>query len=115
MWRSRLHPRVSFADVALFKTLCDILPSYIQLKLNEPFPLLITTPDCTIYNPTTGKHLLVYLDGFQAHRHREERDEQINGFLERKGVPYLRFPYNPPLTKRQLKEITETILREVEG
>jgi len=66
-----------------------------------------TYPD--IYFPQAD--LACYLDG-PPHRHTKisMRDRQIDRDLEASGIPYLRFPYKPPLSNMRRREIVQQIL-----
>lgn len=101
-----MHPRVSNAEIAVFKAL-SAQGLTEGMVTQQTIILKSTVPDFCWLN----KRKLVYLDGIQAHRSAkaQQRDEEITDMLENQGWQVLRIPYNPPLTKKSLQEIMETI------
>jgi very-short-patch-repair endonuclease len=78
---------------------------------NREIVLEATIPD--FWFP--AKKVAVYLDGEQVHSssHALERDDRITAVLEKRGVRVLRFRYRPPLSKKCLAEIVESIMEAV--
>jgi very-short-patch-repair endonuclease len=107
-YKTRLHPKVSNAELELFKALsmAGLTGGMITQK---PIVLKSTIPDFC----WPEKRKIVYLDGLQAHSgdEQQERDEEIRELLEAQGWDVLRIPYEPPLTEANLREILATIKR----
>jgi very-short-patch-repair endonuclease len=97
-----MHPKVSKAEIDLFKTLsASGLTS--GMVTQQPIILRSTIPDfCWM-----EKRKIVYLDGKQVHKKDKqlERDEEIDNLLTRQGWNVLRIPYDPPLTEKGLAKI----------
>ena len=105
-FKRRMHPKVSKAEIEVFKALSAAgLTS--GMVTQKTIVLKSTIPDFCWLN----KRKIVYLDGLQAHSSdkQQKRDEEICDLLTAKGWEVLRIPYEPPLSKRALKEIIETI------
>ena len=102
-YKKRLHPSVSNAELEVFKELSrrDLTKGMVT---QQPIILKATIPDFM----WKEKRKSVYLDG-QVHRKRQEKDEEIDNLLEIKGWNVLRIPYDAPLTKEKLTEITNQI------
>jgi very-short-patch-repair endonuclease len=105
-FKRRMHPKVSKAEIEVFKALSAAgLTS--GMVTQKTIVLKSTIPDFCWLN----KRKIVYLDGLQAHSNdkQQKRDEEICDLLTAHGWEVLRIPYEPPLSKRALKEIIETI------
>ena len=103
-----MHPRVSQAEIAVFKALSKAgLTS--GMVTQKPIILKSTIPDFCWMN----KRKIVYLDGIPVHSRdkQQERDNEIDELLEAQGWDVLRIPYNPPITEKGLSEIMATIKR----
>ena len=105
-YKSRLHPKVSKAEIEVFKALSasGLTGGMVTQK---PIILKSTIPDfCWL-----EKRKVVYLDGLQAHAgdEQQEWDAEVQELLELKGWEVLRIPYDPPLTEKALTEIIDTI------
>jgi len=105
-YKSRLHPKVSKAEIEVFKALSasGLTNSMVTQKT---IVLKSTIPDfCWL-----DKRKIVYLDGLQAHSgdKQQDRDEEIRYLLEAQGWDVLRIPYEPPLTEKSLQEIIALI------
>lgn len=101
-YKDRMHPKVSNAELELFKALsAQGLTS--GMLTQKPIILKSTIPDFC----WPEKRKIVYLDGAQVHKKDKarERDEEIDDLLELQGWEVLRIVYNPPLTSKALKEI----------
>lgn len=105
-YKDRMHPRVSNAELELFKALSAQGLTGGMLT-QKPIILKSTIPDFC----WPEKRKVVYLDGAQVHRKDKarERDEEIDELLELQGWEVLRIPYDPPLTSKVLKDIMVTI------
>ena len=105
-YKDRMHPRVSNAELELFKAL-SIQGLTGGMLTQKPIILKSTIPDFC----WPEKRKIVYLDGAQVHRKDKarERDEEIDEMLELQGWEVLRIPYDPPLTAKALQEILITI------
>jgi len=105
-YKDRMHPKVSNAELELFKALSvqGLTSGMLTQKL---IILKSTIPDFC----WPEKRKIVYLDGAQVHKKDKarERDEEIDDLLELQGWEVLRIVYNPPLTTKALKEIMEKI------
>ena len=105
-YKSRLHPRVSNAELEVFKELSQagLTDGMVTQKT---IVLKSTIPDfCWLQ-----KRKAVYLDGLQAHLgdKQKERDEEASELLKLKGWEVLRIPYEPPLSEKALRQIIEEI------
>jgi very-short-patch-repair endonuclease len=101
-----MHPKVSKAEIEVFKALsADGLTS--GMVSQKTIVLKSTVPDFCWLN----KRKAVYLDGKQVHSsdRQKERDEEVIKLLEAKGWEVLRILYEPPLSKKSLKETVRKI------
>ena len=107
-YKARLHPKVSNAEIELFKAL-SLAGLTGGMVTQKPIVLKSTIPDFC----WPEKRKMVYLDGLQAHSgdEQQERDEEIRELLEAQGWDVLRVPYEPPLNDANLREILGTIKR----
>ena len=107
-YKARLHPKVSNAEIELFKAL-SIAGLTGGMVTQKPIVLKSTIPDFC----WPEKRKIVYLDGLQAHSgdEQQERDEEIRELLEAQGWDVLRISYEPPLNDANLREILATIKR----
>jgi very-short-patch-repair endonuclease len=105
-YKERMHPKVSNAELELFKALSAQGLTGGMLT-QKPIILKSTIPDFC----WPEKRKIVYLDGAQVHRKDKarERDEEIDELLELQGWEVLRITYNPPLTVKALQEIMTKI------
>jgi very-short-patch-repair endonuclease len=105
-YKERMHPKVSNAELELFKALSAQGLTGGMLT-QKPIILKSTIPDFC----WPEKRKIVYLDGAQVHSKDKarERDEEIDELLERQGWEVLRITYNPPLTAKALQEIMGNI------
>jgi very-short-patch-repair endonuclease len=103
-----LHPKVSNAEIELFKAL-SIAGLTGGMVTQKPIVLKATIPDFC----WPEKRKVVYLDGLQVHSgdKQQAKDEEICELLELQGWDVLRIPYEPPLTEKVLDEILATIKR----
>ncbi len=105
-----MHPRVSNAEIELFKALsaADLTGGMVTQKT---IILKSTIPDFCWLN----KKKAVYLDGLQVHskEKQESRDKEIDGLLKSKGWEVLRIPYDPPMNEKTKLDIVELIKRFV--
>ena len=101
-----MHPRVSKAEIEVFKELSKkgLTKGMVTQKT---IVLKSTLPDFCWLN----KRKAVYLDGKQAHFSdiQKELDEEINELLQKKGWKVLRILYEPPISKKTLKETVKKI------
>jgi very-short-patch-repair endonuclease len=106
MFRERLHPRVSNAEVEVFKVL-SASGLTGGLVTQQPIVLKSTVPDFCW--PQLRK--VVYLDGSQVHAKSkvEARDEEIDCLLELQGWQVLRIRYDAPLSKLGLQQVLAKI------
>ncbi len=97
-----MHPKVSNAELELFKALSAQGLTGGMLT-QKPIILKSTIPDFC----WPEKRKIVYLDGAQVHKKDKarERDEEIDELLELQGWEVLRIIYNPPLTTKALQDI----------
>ncbi|MDR0371986.1 MAG: endonuclease domain-containing protein [Nitrososphaerota archaeon] len=105
-YKQRMHPRVSRAEIELFKALstANLTGGMVTQK---PIILKFTIPDfCWM-----EKRKIVYLDGRQVHStdKAERRDQEIDELLELQGWSVLRIVYDPPLTDEELQRVMEQI------
>jgi very-short-patch-repair endonuclease len=107
-YKSRLHPKVSKAEIEVFKSLsASGLTS--GMVTQKPIILKSTIPDfCWL-----EKRKVVYLDGLKAHAgdKQQEWDAEVQDLLELQGWEVLRILYDPPLTEKTLMEIIDAIRR----
>ncbi|MCW4017218.1 MAG: DUF559 domain-containing protein [Candidatus Bathyarchaeota archaeon] len=105
-YKNRMHPKVSNAEMAVFKALsAQGLTS--GMVTQQPIVLKSTIPDfCWL-----SKRKIVFLDGVPVHTkdRAQQRDAEIDELLELQGWEVLRIPYDPPLTEKALQEIMATI------
>lgn len=109
-YKNRMHPKVSKAEIDVFKALsAEGLTG--GMVTQKPIVLKSTIPDFCWLN----KRKAVYLDGAQAHSSdkTQERDEEIVDLLSSHGWEVLRIPYDPPLSEDGLREIVAAIKRFV--
>jgi very-short-patch-repair endonuclease len=107
-YKARLHPKVSNAEISLFKAL-SVAGLTSGMITQKTIVLKATIPDFC----WPEKRKIVYLDGLQVHSgdEQQERDEEIKEMLEKQGWDVLRISYQPPLTELSLKDILATIKR----
>jgi len=107
-YKSRMHPKVSNAEIEVFKAL-SASGLTNGMMTQKPIVLKATIPDFCWFD----KRKVVYLDGLQAHSgdKQQDRDEEIRDLLEAQGWEVLRIPYEPPLTEKNLQEIIAEIKR----
>ena len=105
-YRDKLHPKVSRAEIEVFKVLSanGLTKGMVTQKT---IVLKSTIPDFCWLN----KRKAIYLDGKQAHSSdkQKESDTEIFDLLEQKGWKVLRILYEPPISKKVLREIVEKI------
>jgi len=105
-FKNRLHPRVSNAEIEVFKALsaAGLTGGMVTQKT---IVLKCTVPDFCWLN----KRKIVYLDGLQAHSgdKQQKRDEEICELLEAQGWDVLRISYEPPLSEKELRKIVASI------
>ena len=101
-----MHPKVSKAEIEVFKSL-SINGLTNGMVTQRTIVLKSTVPDFCWLN----KRKAVYLDGKQAHSSdkQKEKDEEMTELLEEKGWRVLRILYDPPISKKVLKETIEKI------
>jgi very-short-patch-repair endonuclease len=110
-YKNRLHPRVSNAEIELFKALsAEGLTG--GMVTQKPIILKSTVPDFMWHE----KRKVVYLDGVQVHTKDKQcdRDAEIDELLELQGWEVLRIPYDPPLSQTDLQKIV-SVVREFLG
>ena len=105
-YRDRMHPKVSKAEIEVFKSLSTNGLTN-GMVTQRTIVLKSTVPDFCWLN----KRKAVYLDGKQAHSSdkQKERDEEMVELLEEKGWRVLRILYDPPISKKVLMETVEKI------
>ena len=105
-FRERMHPKVSAAEIEVFKAL-SAKSLTGGLLTQKPIILKSTVPDFC----WPLKHKVVYLDGRQVHSNdkAEDRDKQIDNLLELQGWDVLRIVYDPPLSKQRLQQVVVQI------
>ncbi len=105
-YKTRLHPKVSNAELQLFRALSEAGLTG-GMVTQKPIILKTTVPDFC----WPEKRKIVYLDGKQVHSsdEQQERDQEIQELLEAQGWDVLRIPYEPPMPEACLKEILVTI------
>jgi very-short-patch-repair endonuclease len=110
-YKKNLHPRVSRAEIEVFKAL-SMAGLTSGMVTQKTIILKSTIPDFCWIN----KRKIVYLDGLQAHSSdkQQQNDKEIFDLLTAQGWNVLRIPYEPPLTKKELQEILATIKRFLE-
>jgi very-short-patch-repair endonuclease len=99
-WKERMHPRVSKAELEVFKGLSK-RGLTIGMVTQRSIILKATIPDFL----WAGKKKAVYLDGEQVHEEGDVWDEEVVFLLEKRGWQVLRLRYTAPLTKDKLSEI----------
>jgi very-short-patch-repair endonuclease len=106
MFRERMHPRVSAAEIEVFKAL-SVGGLTGGLVTQREIVLKVTVPDFCW--PELRK--VVYLDGSQVHAKSkvEARDEEIDCLLELQGWQVLRIRYDAPLSKAGLQQVMAKI------
>ena len=103
-----MHPKVSKAEIEVFKAL-SIAGLTSGMVTQKPIILKTTIPDfCWM-----EKHKIVYLDGNPVHSKDKQldKDKEIDELLELQGWDVLRIPYDPPLTEKELRDIIVAIKR----
>ncbi len=103
-WKSKLHPAVSRAEEQVFAELSR-LGLTKGMVTQKTIVLKSTIPDFQ----WDSKRKALYLDGEQAHRGREEWDEEVENLLEKRGWKVLRIRYAAPLTTKNLTRILDEI------
>ena len=105
-FKNRLHPRVSNAEIEVFKAL-SAAGLTGGMVTQRTIVLKCTVPDFCWLN----KRKIVYLDGLQAHSgdKQQKRDEEICELLEAQGWDVLRISYEPPLSEKELRKIVASI------
>ncbi len=101
-YKDRLHPRVSNAEIEVFKAL-SVEGLTGGMVTQKPIVLKSTIPDFM----WVERRKVVYLDGIQVHtKDRQcDRDAEIDEMLELQGWEVLRVPYDPPLSQKDLEKI----------
>jgi very-short-patch-repair endonuclease len=105
-YRERMHPKVSAAEIEVFKALsAEGLTG--GLLTQKPIILKSTIPDFC----WPLKRKVVFLDGRQVHSSDKAkiRDEEIDNLLELQGWDVLRIVYDPPLTAKSLENVIAQI------
>lgn len=107
-YKARLHPKVSNAELELFKALSAAGLTGGMLT-QKTIVLKSTVPDFC----WPEKRKALYLDGLQVHMgdKQQKHDEETSMLLEAKGWDVLRIPYDPPLTDKSLGEILTAVKR----
>ena len=107
-YKARLHPKVSNAEIELFKAL-SLAGLTGGMVTQKTIVLKATIPDFC----WPEKRKIVYLDGLQVHSKDDQQtqDREIREMLERQGWDVLRITYEPPLTGSNLHEILTKIKR----
>lgn len=103
-FRERMHPPVSRAEIMVFEELSRLHLTGCMVT-QKPIVLRQTLPDFW----WISKRKVVYLDGEEAHKSREELDEEITEMLTDRGFQVLRIAYKPPLSKSGLQAIVKQI------
>lgn len=103
-WKNKLHPSVSRAEEQVFAELSRLGLTGAMVT-QKPIILRQTIPDFWWIQ----KQKVVFLDGEQAHKNREDLDLEIQDMLEAKGFQVLRISYKPPLGKNALDAIIDQI------
>lgn len=103
-FREKMHPQVSNAEIELFKAL-SLAGLTDGMVTQRPIILKLTVPDFQ----WSLKRKVVYLDGVQVHRKKQEYDEEIQNMLEVRGWQVLRVSYEAPLSAKRKKEILDEI------
>ena len=114
-WRDNLHANPSNAEIALIHELQRLVNQGVrfEFRTDQHIPLLVTVPDVLVYTPEREKPLVVYLDGYpHTKRRQQEKDGEINDWLERRGYRFLRFAYGGSMGKKRLAEVIQTIREE---
>ena len=107
-YKARLHPKVSNAEIELFKAL-SLAGLTGGMVTQKTIVMKATIPDFC----WPEKRKIVYLDGLQVHSRDDQQtqDREIREMLERQGWDVLRITYEPPLTGSNLHEILTKIKR----
>jgi very-short-patch-repair endonuclease len=107
-YKARLHPKVSNAEIELFKAL-SMAGLTEGMVTQKTIVLKATIPDFC----WPEKRKIVYLDGLQVHSRDDQQtqDREIREMLERQGWDVLRITYEPPLTGENLQGILTKIKR----
>jgi very-short-patch-repair endonuclease len=107
-YKVRLHPKVSNAEIELFKAL-SMAGLTEGMVTQKTIVLKATIPDFC----WPEKRKIVYLDGLQVHSRDDQQtqDREIREMLERQGWDVLRITYEPPLTGENLQGILTKIKR----
>ncbi len=105
-YKERMHPKVSNAEVEVFKTL-SVQGLTEGMVTQQPIILKSTIPDFCWLN----KRKIVYLDGSQVHKKDKARarDEEIDELLELQGWQVLRVRYDAPLSGAELRRVLAEI------
>ena len=103
-YKQNLHPSVSNAEIEIFKGLSQ-RGLTLGMVTQKPIILKATIPDFM----WAEKRKVVYLDGEQVHRDKQEWDEEVQVKLENYGWQVLRVSYYAPLTKERTCEILNQI------
>jgi very-short-patch-repair endonuclease len=105
-YKERMHPRVSNAEIEVFKTL-SIQNLTESMVTQQPIILKSTIPDFCWFN----KKKIVYLDGSQVHKKDKalQRDEEIDELLELQGWEVRRIRYDAPLSGTELRRVIAEI------
>lgn len=111
-YKERMHPQVSRAEELVFRELSrqGLTGAMVTQK---PIVLRQTIPDFWWIQ----KRKVIYLDGEQAHREKQELDLEVQEQLECMGFQVLRIGYKPPLVagSEQFKRVMELIREFVGG
>jgi very-short-patch-repair endonuclease len=101
-YKERMHPKVSNAEVEVFKTLSSQGLTG-GMVTQQPIILKSTIPDFCWLN----QRKIVYLDGSQVHKKDKTlaRDEEIDELLELQGWQVLRIRYTAPLSGVELRRV----------
>lgn len=106
LWRSKLHPSVSKAELEVFEALSG-LGLTEGMVTQKTIVLKKCVPDFMWIN----QRKIVFLDGDQVHNGEQvDRDAEIDNLLELRGWQVLRIPYHAPLSSKD----KERIIREIQ-
>jgi len=86
---AQMHVSPSKMELTLLEKLTQI-PELRPIQTQRTFMLLATTPDFFL----PSKNLAVYVDGKEAHKGREDRDNQLRDMLRKRGFNVLSLPYS---------------------
>ena len=103
-YKERMSPAVSNAELSLFQAL-SARGLTGGMTTQQTIILQATIPDFT----WNLKRKCVYLDGEQVHRKRLERDEEVQGQLEKRGWQVLRVTYTAPLSREALVKVADEV------